>query len=156
MKVIVAYDLDDTLGKHHPKYKGKSYRKLTKEERKEREKWKCKWMQNAKVMMRPKEKKFDIVTNRKDKYRSYTEKWIRKNFDGQCDRLIMNAGASFFSRDVVAYKAKVINDNGYKKYYENEKRLAEALHKKCPNCTIVCVKKGKVRFTLTRLNDETH
>lgn len=144
VKVKTGYDLDGTLIEDMPKYKGKSYYQLSKNGRKARQKWKLIWFETAKPIMNPKERKFSIITNRSSKFRAETKKWIRRYFNGRCKRLVMNSGANFFHKDTLYYKATVINEEKFDRYYENSKRLCKSLRKKCPNCEIILVKDGEV------------
>jgi hypothetical protein len=80
-----------------------------------------------------------IITGRKEFFRKLTEEWLEK-YDVKYDKLVMYPNRVRKSMDgIFKYKAKVINDLGIGKYYENHRGIYNHLMENCRNTEIVFV-----------------
>ena len=83
-----------------------------------------------------------IITGRRIHYQKVTKKWLDAN-GVKYDKLVMYPNKiKKNDRPSAQYKAKVINELGVSKYYEDDRRIAEFLERNCPNTEIVFVVDG--------------
>ena len=132
----VGYDLDGVICNSR-NIEGISYRKLNGVQRKEYIANKIKHYKTAKVLNKPVEKDFYVVTGRGRKYSDITTAWLEKNKIIPLSLYMNNVGGR--GQDHIKHKANVINKLGITKYYEDSKRIYSGLKKLCQNTKIVLV-----------------
>jgi hypothetical protein len=80
-----------------------------------------------------------IITGRRIHYQKVTKRWLAEN-GVKYDKLVMYPNKiKKNNRSSAQYKAKVINELGVAKYYEDDVRIADYLIKNCSNTKIVLV-----------------
>lgn len=90
-----------------------------------------------KPKMRPIEPYYFIITNRPEKDRRQTERWLYKH-NIQPIEVIYSKGKNYPPFDP-EHKAYYINKLRVTKFYEDHSELAKALEEKCPDAEIVKV-----------------
>jgi hypothetical protein len=81
-----------------------------------------------------------IITGRRIHYQKVNQKWLDKN-GVKYGKLVMFPNKTRKNNGILAeFKAKVINELGVTKYYEDDRRIAEFLEGNCPNVTIIKIK----------------
>lgn len=80
-----------------------------------------------------------ILTGRRIHYKKITQKWLAEN-EVRYEKLVMFPNKiKKNNRSLAEYKAKVINELGVSKYYEDDTRIAEFLERNCPNAEIILI-----------------
>ena len=80
-----------------------------------------------------------ILTGRRIHYQKVTQKWLAEN-EVKYGKLVMYPNKIKKNNVSLAeFKAKAINELGVRKYYEDDRRIANYLIKNCPNTEIILV-----------------
>jgi uncharacterized HAD superfamily protein len=80
-----------------------------------------------------------IITGRKEKYRFVTEKWLNQNSIKYSKLVMMPNNVIPSLESQIELKAFHIENLDIDLYYEDEKKIAKELVKRCPNCAIIVV-----------------
>jgi len=82
-----------------------------------------------------------IITSRKAKYSGITCSWLEKNVP---EELVKGISICFMPdkmpktrRNIILYKAHVINELGISKYFEDDIYIVRALTKRCKDCEVI-------------------
>jgi hypothetical protein len=75
-----------------------------------------------------------IITSRREKYKAETLNWLKNNGVEYKEIHFMTVARTFAS--IVAYKTEKIKELGVTVYYEDDKKIARALERKCEGVEI--------------------
>jgi hypoxanthine phosphoribosyltransferase len=96
------------------------------------------WMKNVHPYRIPKFRIQTIITNRKEKYRDITEKWLAK-YKVRYDNLIMNTG----NENVLIFKATALRKCNPAWYWESDPAIALLMFKETGTPTL-CINTGEM------------
>ncbi len=120
---MIGYDIDGTLCVPGPK-RNKPFFKQNGPERKAHEEKTRIHMLNAEVMRIPSEP-FILITGRKEKWRSETEEWIRKQGWKPEGLYMLQEGRT--RANMIKLKVKVCKELNVSVYYEDDLKIAKAM-----------------------------
>ena len=141
-KERVGYDLDGVICEVRD-MGNVSYRRLNGAQRREYIVNKINHYKNAKVLNRPIERRFYIITGRTEKYAQLTIDWLRENNIVPIKLFINMVGGR--TQDHIKHKLDTINELKITKYYEDSKRVYSKLKKECKHTEIIYVENGEIR-----------
>jgi hypothetical protein len=136
IKNIYGYDLDGVLAIMSKR--DKPYSKQNKYERKEFEKIRAEMYENSPLLLQP-VKPFYIISGRKEKYRSISDTWLKKNKLNPIKTFYLEGGKNF--ENILKLKVSKIKESKITVYYEDDVKLIREIQKALPSLQVVRIKR---------------
>ena len=140
----VGYDLDGTICEKSEI--NKKYMYCSGEERKQYKLIREYHMKTAKLVLKPKEEEYYIITSRKPENRSVTMQWLLRANLKPLKVYFMDSPRK--RTNMIKYKADLINKLNLVKYYEDDEKIAKSLKRKCPFTQIKLIKPSISKYVL--------
>lgn len=134
-----AYDLDGVLCPLLEREK--KYFEQNKAERELHESKKIEHFKTAKLLIRPLEKDFYIISARRNKYRDITERWLKDKRLNYKELILMEGTLTF--GNIIDFKYKALKDNNIERYYEDDPKIIQYLKKKLPKIEFILVHRSE-------------
>jgi len=146
----VGYDLDGTLCEKIGW--DRNYRGLKKAERDKMLELRLAHFLTTKMLRKPHETEFYIITGRKEAWSKETLAWLEKQEIKPVKVYFMQKARC--RKNMVEYKSEVINELKLTKYYEDDRLLAKELGKRCPNTKIILVPTTEIQIQIPKISKE--
>lgn len=131
--MIVAYDLDGVLAES-PR-ESKPWKSMSGRERQERKMYLLRHYHKASVLYNPPEKKFYVITARKNDSKAISSWWLKRNFNHRIlGVFFLNTSRTI--QNVIAFKSGVLKQIKADIFIEDNKEVVKGIRKQCPGIEI--------------------